>query len=650
MHIKNGVGRFIPALIPRRVLVVLHDLIIAGLSVGAAFYLRIGYFPFPSHITPTFQLATFLFLGLFIAAAMYFGMHQGMWRFTSVPDLVLIGKTVTVSVISLYLILFLIQRLEFVHRSVPFVHWGLLVLALGGSRLIYRWVVDKEQPLSLTRSASMDAQRQLPVLLIGADFGAANFIRAMRTKAIADYRVLGIVCQSAENKGRRILGIPVLGTISDLPSQVRRLAAAGQKPARLVMTEQIEVDETKQLLKIAQGAGVMLCRMPEPTQLRETSADDAVELRPIALEDLLGRPAAELDQHAIDKLIIGRRVLITGAGGSIGSELVRQIASRQPSELTLVDQGEFNLYQIDHEVGTRFPTIPHQALICDVRDRDRIHSIFITRRPELVFHAAALKHVPLVELNPCEGILTNAIGTRNVADAAYENGVRTFVQVSTDKAVNPTNIMGASKRLAEFYCQALDLAARDDQIGARPRFMTVRFGNVLGSSGSVAPLFQKQLEAGGPLTVTHPEIKRYFMTIPEAVSLILHASAHGAHADDSERGRILVLDMGKPIKIADLARQMIRIAGLEPERDIEIVYSGLRPGEKLYEELFDDAEVRSPAAIDGVLIASSRPIDRSRLTHTLEQMALMCAAGDEDGLRKYIETSIPGYQQFEHAA
>lgn len=365
----------------------------------------------------------------------------------------------------------------------------------------------------------------------------------------------------------------------------------------------------------------------------------------------MGRPQAVLDQEAIDRLILGRHVLVTGAGGSIGAELVRQIAARDPAELILLDHGEYNLYKIDHEIGATHPSLNRRALLCDVRSRSRVMDVFRQHHPDIVFHAAALKHVPMVELNPCEGVLTNAIGTKNVADAARSHGARAFVQVSTDKAVNPTNVMGATKRLAEFYVQALDLdvvapvarqPGRAGGAAARTRFMTVRFGNVLGSSGSVVPLFQEQLNRGGPLTVTHPEIKRYFMTIPEAVSLVLHASAHG-HDTDHDRGRIFVLDMGEPVRIIDIARQMIRLAGREPEQDIAIEITGLRPGEKLYEELFDAAETRTPALIEGVFMASPRPVPLAELTATIEALASHCRAGDEAAVRQVIGRVIPGY-------
>lgn len=555
--------------------------------------MRLNYSPFVPSTIDALYLITSLFICLFTISAMCFQMHQGMWRFASIPDLVLIAKTVTLSVIALYLILFITQRLEFIPRSMPFIQWGFLILALGGSRLLYR-VVNNHQPSVLIGSSDLFAKRGgMPILLIGAEAGAATFIRATQASARHDFSVIGILAAYSGNKGRRIISVPVIGEINELASVIDRLIAGSQRPTRLVITERLETESARLVFDIAHQYGIMLCRMPEPSQIKEASSDDLIE---------------------------GSRVLVTGAGGSIGSELVRQIAARLPAELVLLDQGEFNLYQIDHELESQLPAIPRRAILCDVRNRQRVMDIFARFRPELVFHAAALKHVPLVELNPCEGVLTNAIGTRNVADAASEHGVRTFVQVSTDKAVNPTNVMGASKRLAEFYCQALDVAVGLDIDGVRPG------------------------------TVTHPDIKRFFMIIPEAVSLILHASAHGAEVNENERGQIMVLDMGQAIRIADLARQMIRIAGLEPDHDIKIVYTGLRPGEKLYEELFDAAETKLPAQISGLFLASCRGIELDTLMRSFDRIQQHCLMNDTERLRQNIGEIIPGYEVSELAA
>jgi FlaA1/EpsC-like NDP-sugar epimerase len=333
-------------------------------------------------------------------------------------------------------------------------------------------------------------------------------------------------------------------------------------------------------------------------------------------------------------------VLITGAGGTIGSELARQIAALGPSRLVLLDSSEFNLYAIDLELREQHAAVPSRPVLCNIRDRERVMGLFAAERPELVFHAAALKHVPMVELHPDEGVLTNVVGTRNVADAAAEYRALAMVQVSTDKAVKPTSVMGATKRLAEFYCQALDLEGNGGARGAR--FMTVRFGNVLGSSGSVLPLFERQLARGGPLTVTHPEIERYFMTVQEAVALVLQASAHGLE-EATARGQIFVLDMGRPAKIVDVARKVIRLAGMRPDIDVKIEFTGLRPGEKLYEELFDDTEDRLEGGIQGIFVAVSKSINLEVLRRLFDELAAVSGRRDHAGVSRLLAHAVPSY-------
>jgi O-antigen biosynthesis protein WbqV len=339
----------------------------------------------------------------------------------------------------------------------------------------------------------------------------------------------------------------------------------------------------------------------------------------------------------------GRRVLVTGAGGTIGSELARQVAALGPALLVLLDNGEFALWQIDIELADSHPAVPRRTVLADVRDEPRLRLLMEELRPELVFHAAALKHVPMVEANPLEGLLTNAAGTRHVADSARAAGVRAMVLISTDKAVNPSSLMGASKRLAEKYCQGLDIAARGPAGGMR--CITVRFGNVLGSTGSVVPLFQRQLARGGPLTVTHPDMRRYFMTVREAVGLVLQASVVGS-GDTALRddGGIFVLDMGEPVKIVDLARQMIRLAGLRPETDVEIRFTGLRPGEKLFEELFHGREPPTPTGHPGLLMASPRTADPAIVGRAIDEIAAACRGGNARLALALLGRIVPEFQ------
>jgi len=499
---------------------------------------------------------------------------------------------------------------------------------------MYRMIKDRRFDWHL----DLNATQKIPVLVVGAGDEAELFIRAAARSDTSPYRPVGIVSEDPGRVGRQIHDVSVLGTVSDIETLVPTLTGE-DRPQRLVLTkDDIKGAGVRELLNMAQGLGMTVARMPRVDDLK-SGDDQDVRIRPIAIEDLLGRPQQPLDRGSMAKLVENKRVLITGAGGSIGSELSRQVAAIGPQELVLVENSEFALYLIDREIAALRPDLTRHAVIADVRDRTRIDQLFSHYKPELVFHAAALKHVPLVEDNPFEGMLTNAIGTRNVADACETADVDVMVMISTDKAVNPTNIMGATKRIAETYVQALDLRRGQD---AGTRFVTVRFGNVLGSTGSVVPLFQKQLEAGGPLTVTHPDMTRYFMTIREAVELVLQASALGV-TSHATTGKLFVLDMGEPVKIVELARQMIRLAGLQPDRDIEIQFTGARPGEKLYEEIFHGAEPLAPTSAPGVLLASPRTHDVDDVRRTLDQLDAAARSEDRAALLSAIAKLVPEY-------
>jgi O-antigen biosynthesis protein WbqV len=364
------------------------------------------------------------------------------------------------------------------------------------------------------------------------------------------------------------------------------------------------------------------------------SQDESPHL--LALGELMGRPPKAFDQIAVRRLIRGRRVLVTGAGGSIGAELVRQIAGLSPGHLTLVDNSEFGLYAIDQYLRDHRPELSRQAVLCDIRDRYLVESWFAHEAPEVVFHAAALKHVPMSEDHPIEAVRTNILGTQNVADACAEHGVDTMVFVSTDKAVNPLSVMGATKRCAEAYCQALDIE------GSQTRFVSVRFGNVLGSSGSVVPLFQRQIAEGGPITLTHLDVSRYFMTLAEAVSLLLQAATL-RETPDTVRGAVHVMDIGEPIRIADLARMMIRMAGRRPDEDIELRIVGLRPGEKLHEELVHPDEARLLRTPSGLTLAGPRTGPLSSLRDCFARMADAAVNLDGEATRDLIREIVPEY-------
>ncbi|MGI4952147.1 MAG: polysaccharide biosynthesis protein, partial [Janthinobacterium lividum] len=524
------------------------------------------------------------------------------------------------------------------------VHALVLIVALGGPRVLYR----------LRASRGRAAAEAQPVLLAGAGNGADLFLRALdHGEGRRRFRVVGLLSRAGNQTGSRMRGQPILGSIADVRKVLARLRAEDRLPQAIVVTETgLDGAALAALMAEAEAEGVPVRRVPQPTAL-QTASGAGLELAPVAIEDLLNRPQVPLDREGMQRLVQGRRVVVTGAGGTIGSELARQVAALQPSLLVLVDNGEYALWQIDLELAETHPAIPREARIADVRDEPRLRAVFEAVRPELVFHAAALKHVPMVEANPGEGLLTNACGTRHVADAARAVGARAMVLISTDKAVNPSSVMGASKRLAEMYVQGLDVAAR---AGNGMRCVTVRFGNVLGSTGSVVPLFRRQLEHGGPLTVTHPDMQRYFMTVREAVGLVLQATVVGTQADANEGG-IFVLDMGEPVRIVDLARQMIRLAGLRvaldtdapviPPGSIRIAFTGLRPGEKLFEELFHGKEAPVPTGHAGLLMAKPRITDPAIIGRAVDEIAALCRAGQGSVALAQLARLVP---EFEHNA
>jgi len=610
-----------------------HDVAMAAASFLLSLYLRLGdgIWWWPRPVVETGLIAFTL-----TAAAVFLvvRLDTAVWRYTSIGDLIRIVRAVLLILAGFLVVQFALTRLDDFPRSFLVIEAFVLTCLLAAPRFAYRLLKDG----SLSAVLERNAQDRVPVLLVGAGDGSELFIREMARGEDATYRVVGIVDDRDSRTGRQIRGVRVLGGLDDLAAVVDRLTGHGLRPQRLVLTRaRLDGGTVRRIFEQGDALGIPVSRMPRVGAL-EAADGGAVTLRPINVEDVLGRPQATLDRDAMRALVAGRRVLVTGAGGTIGSELVRQVAGFGPSALTLVDSSEFALYSIDQEMAEAAPGLDRRALIGDVRDRARVAEIVRGAVPEIVFHAAALKHVPLMEANIDDAVLTNAIGSRVVADAARAAGVRAVVLISTDKAVNPTNVMGATKRLAEAYAQALDLAGGN----GGTRFVTTRFGNVLGSTGSVVPLFQRQLERGGPLTVTHPDMTRYFMTVREAVELVLQAAALEV-ATEGGRGGISVLDMGEPVKIVDLARQMIRLAGLVPDEDVRVVFTGLRPGEKLYEELFHDGEALEPTAIPALRRARPRTTDLALLARGLDELEAAASARDTALTVRILGRLVPEY-------
>lgn len=539
-----------------------HDLLTIPASWLLAYWLRFNLDRIPpDFVTGALQSLPWVIL---IQGAIYwlFGLYRGVWRFASVPDLVRITKAVLAGTAAIVVLLFIVNRSALVPRSVPVLYLGLQLLLLAGPRLIYRWLKDHRLNLS-------SGQR---VLIVGAGRAGEMLARDMLRDPHRAYFPLGFVDDKLRRQGAEVHGVPVLGPTEAIPELVERLGI----DLLMLAIPSATAREMRRLVELCEHTGVTFRTVPELRSLMSGQVNLS-QLRPVSIEDLLGREPIQLDWSAIHDGLAGRDILITGAGGSIGSELVRQIAGAGPARLILIDHSEFNLYRIEMELLEIDPTLRFSRHLLDVADASAVAALFRDERPGIVFHAAAYKHVPLLENQLRAAVRNNVIGTRIVAEAAAASGCERFVLISTDKAVNPSNVMGATKRIAESICQILDGQSAC-------RFITVRFGNVLGSAGSVVPLFQRQIARGGPVTVTHPDIERFFMTIPEACQLIMQAATIG------DGGEIFVLDMGEPIKIRYLAEQMIRLSGHEPGEEIAIDYVGLRPGEKLFEELFYASE------------------------------------------------------------
>jgi O-antigen biosynthesis protein WbqV len=609
----------------------------AAVSFLLAVYIRLG----DEQITDSFPyllVGTTTFTLVCIAVFSYMRLYRGSWRYASMRDLTTIVKAVTLAILIFAVLMFVFNRLSGLPRSVLFINWMLLLMLLGGPRFIYRALKDH----TINWKMTLDEVGKIPVLLIGAGDSAEQFIRNSQRDHLSPYEVVGLVDDDPAQKGRTIHRVNIYGNSEIIPTIVKKLARKGQKPQKLIVSdEEVSGSSMSHLLDVADSLGIPLARLPRLSEFKQGIGNKKIDVRPIAVEDLLGRSQHVLDRKAMRELVEGKSVLITGAGGTIGGELTRQIASYNPSRLIILEISEFNMYQIERELRGTFPYLPLNCVLGDVRDESHVENVFVKHTPELVFHAAAVKHVPIAEYNIEETILTNVFGTRNVAEACLKHKATTMVMISTDKAVNPTNVMGATKRLAESFCQALGQHEQVEKSN-NTKFITVRFGNVLGSTGSVVPLFNEQLTKGGPITVTDPEMTRYFMTVREAVELVLQASVLGRDMHDKQE-YIFVLDMGRPMKIMDLALQMIKLAGLKPYSDIDIVFTGLRPGEKLYEELFHLSENIVKTSHEGIFLASPRETDLKTLKKSFSSLYEACKLRHSSTALEMLKKLVPEF-------
>lgn len=546
-----------------------------------------------------------------------FGLYRGMWVFASLPDLIRIAKAVLAGAFAMMMVAVMVQPHPIVPRSVLLVSPVLLFLAMGGSRALYR--ASKEFYLY----GALIGQGK-PVVVLGAGNSGASLARELSRSS--EWRLVGLLDDDPAKQGREIYGHKVLGPISDL----QRWATQMKVEHAIIAIPSASVDAQRRVATTCVRAGVRAMVLPALTALTQGQAFLS-RVRQIDLEDLLGRAPVKIDMPHVEALLRGRVVMVTGAGGSIGSELCRQILRFEPAQLVAFDLSEYAMYRLTEELQERFPKLSVIPVIGDAKDSLLLDQVLSRYTPHILFHAAAYKHVPLMEeLNAWQAVRNNVLGTYRVARAAIRHDVKHFVLISTDKAVNPTNVMGASKRLAEMACQALQ------QTSTRTQFETVRFGNVLGSAGSVIPKFQQQIAKGGPVTVTHPEITRFFMTIPEASQLVLQASSMG------QGGEIFILDMGEPVKIVDLARDLIRLYGFSEEH-IRIVFTGLRPGEKLYEELLADDEATTRTPHPKLRIAQARETPDNLLDELLPWLMQHRVPSDQE-VRRDLRRWVPEYQ------
>ena len=562
------------------------------------------------------------------AFAVLFRRELSPWRYVSIPDALVLARIALLTVGVFLLGVFVLNRAQGVPRSSLFMApLFQMVFSMGvrvGRRALHERALESFSPLKTVT----DRLAQAPtLLLIGPPSLADTYLRDVARSHDRTYTPVGIVTTEKRDVGQQVRGVCILDTLDRLDEALAELRRWNRYPRAILFLEEpgrlkgLTADQLGRL----KNDGIRLLRLPSIVELPQHDSVTLLPMRDINIEELLARDPIELDRGAIAKLIRGRRVLITGAGGSIGAELCRQVAAFDCAHLTLLDIAETALFEIDREMRETFPHIPRRAVLCDVRQAARLTAAFKEEKPDLVFHAAALKHVSMVEHHPCEGVLTNVIGTWNVTEAAKACGAGQMVLISTDKAVDPTNVMGATKRMAEAVIQA------QQSTGKGTRFSAVRFGNVLGSAGSVVPIFKSQIERGGPVTITHPDMERFFMTIPEAAQLVLHATATSAEGERRD-ARLFLLEMGEPVKIMDLARQMIALSGRTPGRDIDIEITGLRPGEKLTEALLDETESSIPCApkVLEVITNSALRVTPGHLAE-LESLAVK---GDVEGVRE----------------
>jgi len=612
----------------RKPLIILAHIIVFAASLMLSFLLASNMQFRRSWLVEQYPLLLVFFIVIKLVVFGLFKQYRGWWRYVGISDLLGIVRASLVSTVIIVALWYAfmsttsirqkLQGITEIAQGVFMADLFATVLLLAGLRMVIRLYHEEFR--------TVEGGRLKRFLIVGAGNTGEALLREIHRMSIAQYEVIGFIDDDPVKQGINIHGIPVLGTVEQLPKicddrNIEEIAIAMPSATH---------KQLRRVIRVCEGTKMRFRTVPSITDIA-SGKFRVSQIRDVDINDLLGREAVQLDLRSIEAFVKDKTILVTGAGGSIGSEMCRQVCNFRPKLLLLVEQAENPLFEIERELQMQFPHVPVKAIICNITDKTRVEEIFREYKPEVVIHAAAHKHVPLMELNPGEAIKNNVVGTQAVADAADCYGTANFVMISTDKAVNPTSIMGSSKRIAEMYIQNLNRTSKT-------HFVTVRFGNVLDSNGSVVPIFRKQIAQGGPVTVTHPEMKRYFMTIPEASQLVLQAATMG------KGGEIFVLDMGEPVKIVDLARELITLSGFRPVEDIEILFTGPRPGEKLFEELSIKGEDMQPTRHPKIGIWKNIPMDRDELQAGINELVNVAKTQNHTKIVQKIKELVPEYR------
>lgn len=615
-----------------------HDATVTALAVLASFWLRFDGSGLADRLPLLLTILPY-FVVFSVVVCHVFQLTTTKWRFVSLPDLLNIVRVASVLTVALLVLdyIFVAPTVYggfFFGKTTIIIYWFLQIFFLSGSRLAYRYF-----RYTRTRNRAR-LEHAIRILLIGRAEDAEVFLRGVESGAVKRLAPVGILSPSVSDRNQVLRGIPVLGSLDDLNDVVADFASHGRKIERIVMMPSaFEADAQPEAVLIrARKLGLNVSRLPSLEESRDTP-----QLAPVAVDDLLLRPSVKIDYARLESFIKGKAVVVTGGGGSIGSEICDRLATFGAARLMVIENSEPALHAITERLAGKVNPVALEGHIADVRDRGRVRQLIVGFAPDIVFHAAALKHVPILERDWAEGVKTNIFGSVNVADAAVEAGAEAMVMISTDKAIEPVSMLGLTKRFAEMYCQALDRELAGETHRKRPvRLISVRFGNVLASNGSVVPKFKAQIEAGGPVTVTHPDMVRYFMTIREACDLVVTAATHALSAERSDVS-VYVLNMGQPVKIVDLAERMIRLSGLQVGYDIDIVFTGVRPGERLHEVLFADQEPTSEIGISGIVAAQPKEPPMAALQQWLDELERGLSSDQRNAITEVLKDAVPEF-------